>query len=580
MSTKEGKVKEINLMVINMQRKLDFSVIKDRETLCALKDAWGDLLYRCGNDNVFLSYEWIFSYLEVYESYENLFVIVAKYENEIIGICPFKTKKLNFGFGIKAKEISFICDGHTDYQDIIVLEEYRKQFYIELLDYLRANSGLWNVIRLSNIREDSDTIGGFARAAESARFEYKISDNQSCFYLNLSSHKEKQRVCQVISQTKYAKHKQRLRMLERLGEVRLMRYQDRNTVLDKIGDFFCLHQKRWAPIGKVTKFDDYRNQKFLVELINNLALDNFWVELASLEVNQKIVAIHLHFNRNGRYYYYNCTFDPDYGKYSPGKILNWFLFKDLVEDKHIQVLDFLRGQEDYKKTWACTFKTNKNINIYNPGQSLFSLARKARQNISKAERKARPSKQLFCLYKREPHKDIPVYQPKSGLEIKLKIADEKEVKKLLYCFWSESRRKRFDEFLQKNYQCIIGTDNDDNILGYCWIARGSVYLSEIDRCVNLGPDECAFIDFYVAPLARKKGVYKMLCSFAISKSREQNFRRNFIWCLGSNEASIKTFSFFDFTKVFECRYIDFLNAKLITKERVFDDGIVLTKERK
>lgn len=562
----------------HIERELSFKVVSGKAAFQELSSYWNRLLENSCQSSIFLTYEWISNYLKIYDNYENLWIIVARNDQEIIGICPFKIVKQNYGFWINAREIRFICESHTDYQDIIVLEQHKEMFFSALINFLIEHSNKWDVLKLSNIKDGSNTIKDFIEAIKANTFEYKILSLDRCLYLNLASEEDKQYANKLISQTKDTKR--RLKKLEKLGEVKFVRYKDRDSILAKIDDFFLLHKKRWEKEGAVTKYEDPNNVAFILELLKSFNEEDFCAELVTLELNDKMVAAHLHFNRSGRYYHYNCTFDPDYENYSPGKILNWYLVRDLIDDLNVKVLDFLRGEEEYKRYWANTYKINKQLIIHNSKKSYFSFARKGRLFLSKIKNNINFSRESFHIFERETSNKIPDCQLKAELGLITKVASNEDVSRLLYKFWSDYREARFDNYLRKNYKCIIAEDDDHNILGYGWIAYGDIFIREINKWICLDENECALIDFYVDPYARKRGIYKKLLEGAFIYNRETNIKRSLLYALGSNQAVLRTWNYFGCKQVIVYHYISIYGKSIITKTKSLRDHRILFKSLK
>ena len=86
-------------------------------------------------------------------------------------------------------------------------------------------------------------------------------------------------------------------------------------------------------------------KKFFIQC--NLKLNT---NLSYLTLDKKIIAAHSGYIYDKTFYYLFPTYDFDYKKYSPGKILLHYLIENCVEKK-LNYFDFTIGSEDYKRNW-------------------------------------------------------------------------------------------------------------------------------------------------------------------------------------------------------------------------------------
>jgi CelD/BcsL family acetyltransferase involved in cellulose biosynthesis len=71
-----------------------------------------------------------------------------------------------------------------------------------------------------------------------------------------------------------------------------------------------------------------------------------------LEQNDRPLAFAFGFQWKGCYTYEEVGFDPEYQKYSPGKVLFFRLLEDLIANDPPSVLDFGYGDSDYKQLFG------------------------------------------------------------------------------------------------------------------------------------------------------------------------------------------------------------------------------------
>ena len=65
-----------------------------------------------------------------------------------------------------------------------------------------------------------------------------------------------------------------------------------------------------------------------------------------------------------RIYWYLHSINPKYGKYSPGNLLIYNLILEACREGY-EIVDFLRGDEDYKYKWGTIDKFNVQYIFFN-----------------------------------------------------------------------------------------------------------------------------------------------------------------------------------------------------------------------
>ena len=97
-------------------------VIRDIAQLSDYRDAWNKLLVHSSNNHVFLTYEWLRTWWDVYGADKELLVLVVEDENGLLGIAPLylETKKV-MGV-ISLKQLFFVGNRHvgSDFLNFII----------------------------------------------------------------------------------------------------------------------------------------------------------------------------------------------------------------------------------------------------------------------------------------------------------------------------------------------------------------------------------------------------------------------------------------------------------------------------
>jgi CelD/BcsL family acetyltransferase involved in cellulose biosynthesis len=91
-----------------------------------------------------------------------------------------------------------------------------------------------------------------------------------------------------------------------------------------------------------------------------------WLRLGLAWLNGEPVAAQLWIVANGKADIYKVAYDEKYKAYAPGTLLTAMLLEHVIEKDHVTEVDFLIGDDPYKKTWMSHRRERWGIVAYNP----------------------------------------------------------------------------------------------------------------------------------------------------------------------------------------------------------------------
>ena len=129
-------------------------VLTDSNQIIDLKGEWNQLLQRSHTNTIFLTWEWIYTWWEVFGKEGELFLITVRNKGgELIGIAPFFIRKSKY-YKFPVKEMTFIGMGHSDRQDFITLDNNSKIIKAIILK-IYENKNKYDIVSLDQIPSDS-----------------------------------------------------------------------------------------------------------------------------------------------------------------------------------------------------------------------------------------------------------------------------------------------------------------------------------------------------------------------------------------------------------------------------------------
>jgi CelD/BcsL family acetyltransferase involved in cellulose biosynthesis len=344
--------------------------VNDIETFRTLREPWDALLRDSDDNNIFLTWEWLFTWWQHYGSNKKLRIFLIKEEDRIIGIAPFMQSKYQKGI-INIDLMENLCSESCDYSGIILTERKQDSMTI-LLDYLEKiiKDGDMIVI-MSHIPEKSDFLGVLREQYPSFSSSLFLTERliSTCAYIMLPA------TWDGYFYTLSAKRRKNLRrsikLLQKDHVVEFKKYAGGEDLRDQLQVLFELHQKRWQVRNIRSKFAEPEAREFYVD-ISKAFYQNNWLDFSFLNIDGKPLSTSWGFIYNNMYYDMTGAFDIDYLNFSVGTLHEMKLIECAIQNG-LGKFDFLKGDETYKSHWTHC-KTN-NVQIVMAKRSLLGRCR-------------------------------------------------------------------------------------------------------------------------------------------------------------------------------------------------------------
>ena len=329
--------------------------IKTLEALAPLEEPWKRLAESIPNLPVFLTWEWVNTWVCVFREDRTLCVLtVYDAQDELLGIAPFVIENRSVG-PLTARHMRFIGGGvvASDHLDVLARPGFDRQVCAACIEYLQGCKGEWDVLVLEGLASDSVLRDVLA----SSEGTYRERQPISCPYVTLP---EDWRTFEltVLSANRRQQLRRRLRQLngdydDNVQFRQMKRLEHLPEAFDRL---VSLNRARWVDKPGSTSFDREKFVEFH-RRISMQALERGWLRLYELVVDGEVIATQYSFAYKGIYYDYQKGFDPEWSRYSPGQLMLAHLIKEAIEDGAWK-LDLLRGDEDYKTSWTSNDTTD------------------------------------------------------------------------------------------------------------------------------------------------------------------------------------------------------------------------------
>ena len=236
--------------------------------------------------------------------------------------------------------ISFIGSQDTfDYNDFPIKLGHEEGFYQALLECMDEQD--CRRMHLFSLRDSSPTLEVFPEMARNKGYTVEIEEEDVTSgialpgtwdeYLGLLSKKDRHEL------------RRKLRRMDTQTDWKWYSVTEPAQVAKRLGEFISLMRQSRADKDE---FMTPERERFFQNITQRMA-ELGQLRLYFLDMDGSTVATSLCFDYGGSRLLYNSGYDPEYGYFSVGLLLNAMCLRDAI-DRGLTYFDFLRGPEPYK----------------------------------------------------------------------------------------------------------------------------------------------------------------------------------------------------------------------------------------
>lgn len=332
---------------------LSLKIFKSLDEVPVTPLEWNQLVSQSETNTVFQTYEWFQCWWKVFGAQNHLLLIIVYHNQELVGIAP-----LMILGGYPKRVMKFVGDGKADYCDFIISRE-KKAILSIIMKHIFSISHQWDSIVLTNIPGYSLTAEVLYEVSSHYRYGNKFLSRivNICPTLVIQGNQE-----EIIRLINRPTLKRRYNYFKNNGDLKFINISNPEHAQKYLEVFFQQHIKRWNFRGASSLFNDQDNRNFYYELTRSL-LDKQWLLFSVLEYDGVPIAFHYGFDYNSKLIWYKPSFDIDYFRRSPGKVLLRFLIDYTLENNKSE-FDFTIGDELFKNEFANQKRNNLQIKIF------------------------------------------------------------------------------------------------------------------------------------------------------------------------------------------------------------------------
>lgn len=329
------------------------STVKD---LLTLRDEWTDLLLHSQMANVFLSWEWVTTWMRTHGRRREPYVLLLRRADDglLVGLAPLCRIEPRYPLGLRTVALMGTGVG-ADHLSFLSRQGMEAQVYSALAGHL-LSANTWDVLELPRLEEAfaGHLVDAFAGIQPRLAFTSTVAD--LCPFVPLPNTWDE--YLRVMHQR--PELGRRRRRLQEQGDVVIQRVQRLEELEDAWDALLRLHHARRQAVGGRSAFLAPQSKAFH-ELFVRQAFDRGWLRLYLLRVDGRCVAAEYCLQVGRRLFGFQGGFDMNWGRYWVRSIVVAHAIRTAIEEGATEY-DLSRGAEQYKQQrWGAL--TRKDISL-------------------------------------------------------------------------------------------------------------------------------------------------------------------------------------------------------------------------
>jgi CelD/BcsL family acetyltransferase involved in cellulose biosynthesis len=340
------------------QQDVQGSWVTSTEEFARLGPEWHDLLASAGRENVFLMFEWMFTWWRHFGRGHQLALIVVRAGGSVIGIAPFYIKRR---FSL-ARCLVFLADDYagSDHLDLVAAPGCEAPVVAEVASMLLARKRAFDYIELGEVGKESLAASLCARLI-AGRMTCDETPAAICPCTPLPA-SFKEYLSRNITANLRHNFNRRWRILQEAGNVEFVEVAQPAALEEAFSELLRLHGVRFQQRAEDSAFLKAGVLEFHRDAMRALAAEGH-VRIYMLKVNGTTVAARYWFSIGRNMQAYQSGMDPEWNRYGVGLLTIGQGIRDTIAGGHT-FFDFLRGADEYKLKWAPVTRQNFTFRLF------------------------------------------------------------------------------------------------------------------------------------------------------------------------------------------------------------------------
>lgn len=336
---------------------LNAQVITTTSELAGWQSRWESLLVRSAVNTIFLTPEWILTWIEQVNPRVELFVVAIEDDKELVGLIPFYISSLTAFKTLRRSCLRIVGDDSSsaEYLDMIVSPEFERAVIDKVAEVLRQYEYLWHVIWIP-YSDPSRGSSSRAKRLFNRLNLWAVERNFDYFAIDLPASEDQ--YWAVLSSKQRNNVRRYEKQLARRGPLELIDLVGKFGVEKAFEETVALHRRSWNARGDPGAFD--RNPAFnrFCAAFARLASTRGWIAIYGLIQNDEVIAVKFGYAYNGHLFEIQSGFRPELN--GSGTVCTYHAIRQAI-GQGMKVYDFLAGAGHYKQQFHADARPGKKL---------------------------------------------------------------------------------------------------------------------------------------------------------------------------------------------------------------------------
>ncbi len=350
---------------------IKIEVVNNFGDFLKLENIWNNLLTKCTSNYVFSTFEWFKCWITAFGKNKNIYIILIKDADNIIGIAPLMiTEKKYLFFSVKL--LTFIYNDNSSHADFI-FEKGKESVCLEaVMNHLKQESKLWNKIYFENIPTESPNW--VIMDALSKQNNILIGKKSGLNSPYIMTNFKWEDYCKQQSR-KFRKNINNLtNRMKKWPDISIKNFTSEKDNSELMKELIYISSKSWKK--KIKGHIDHtpENLKFFEELVKT-SEQNQWLSSWILYSGKQPVAYEFLLRYNNKLFGLRADFDEAFKTTGAGNMIHLEILTDCFKNG-LNEYDLCGHEDPYKMVWTEKSRPHYKIVIYKNnflGKIFFNL---------------------------------------------------------------------------------------------------------------------------------------------------------------------------------------------------------------
>lgn len=337
-------------------KDLEIRIFNEYTDIEGVKADWDLLAQSSGAYLPWRCYDW-YRLCERFNRDGTTFRAFAIYrDNHLIGIVPTWTSVEKYKGLCSARVVRLANTHHFTIETVLFGDQTDLLSITDAFFHAVSSCGIrWDVIDFDRVQEENGLANCIVDSATKVKLRERTIVSCVNWYTDGITCPAKTFLDDLPTSVKKDVQYCR-RRLEREGTLDFLVVTDVETIEKYLDLYDSVRMKSWKSSEK---------DRLFLRDFTLMAARKGWLRLGLLFYNNTPIAAQKWLVCKEYAHIHDVLYDEDYKKYSPGKILSHMMFEQCIDIDNVSTIDYLQGDEHYKKEWTKKMRVRNSIVIYN-----------------------------------------------------------------------------------------------------------------------------------------------------------------------------------------------------------------------